>query len=473
MSELHKTVTKPTDPTPAECSEKEAKPISFWIKLVWALLDVASSSYITIIVTAVYSPFFMDYIVPSSFSAPNTVWSLALLIPALISLFSNPFIGIIIDLRGSKTYWLRLSVILLAISCFLLSLAKTGQMVLAISFIVLAQLSFNHLEMITASFLNDVSTPAEAPMISGIGWAAGYIGALVLLLATTFIVSADPSEEDMYVNQNLFVCVIVSISVVVFGLPGALVLKPKRGPEGDPTTVRAMLALTLRRMKDTLKLLKEFVALKKFFIAFFVYYGALDIVVKYAGIIASDVLQLDSGQLALFFVLLQVSATLGALVFGTLEKRYGSYNIVIAVLIWWIVTCVGITVVAAATEYGGTATEDLFAPFLIIVTLGGVGMGSLQSSSRAIISLIAPPDRVSQCFGLWSLVMRLSSLFSLVYGLLSDATGMTVALVFVSLLFAVGLFLFARSGVDAALCKIQNVERVEEKVVVTEVEEQA
>ena len=46
----------------------------------WAMFDFANSSYTTVVITAVYSAFFVGYIVPKGSTARDSYWSIAILL---------------------------------------------------------------------------------------------------------------------------------------------------------------------------------------------------------------------------------------------------------------------------------------------------------------------------------------------------------------------------------------------------------
>lgn len=48
--------------------------------LGWAMFDFANSSYTTVVITVLYSKFFVGYIVPAGSAVRTSYWSLAIII---------------------------------------------------------------------------------------------------------------------------------------------------------------------------------------------------------------------------------------------------------------------------------------------------------------------------------------------------------------------------------------------------------
>jgi UMF1 family MFS transporter len=71
-------------------------------------------------------------------------------------------------------------------------------------------------------------------------------------------------------------------------------------------------------------------------------------------------------------------------------------------------------------------------------------MGSSQSAGRAMAGLLAPPARLAEFYGLWTVATRLASILGpLSYGAITWATGGNhrVAIAATALLFVLGLVL--------------------------------
>ena len=50
----------------------------------WAMYDFANSSYVTVVITVLYGPFFVEQIVPAASEMRDTYWSLAMVASTIV-----------------------------------------------------------------------------------------------------------------------------------------------------------------------------------------------------------------------------------------------------------------------------------------------------------------------------------------------------------------------------------------------------
>ena len=73
----------------------------------WAMYDFANSSYTTVVVTFIYSAFFVNYIVPPELAhLKNTFWSIAVALSTALAIILAPFVGVLCDFSGNKKQFL-------------------------------------------------------------------------------------------------------------------------------------------------------------------------------------------------------------------------------------------------------------------------------------------------------------------------------------------------------------------------------
>ena len=98
----------------------------------WAMFDFANSSYTTVIITAVYSSYFIETVVPAGSRARDIWWSAAMVASTLIALVLSPLAGAICDKKGSKKPYLLASTLTCALSTAALALVGPGDVYLAV-----------------------------------------------------------------------------------------------------------------------------------------------------------------------------------------------------------------------------------------------------------------------------------------------------------------------------------------------------
>jgi UMF1 family MFS transporter len=231
--------------------------------------------------------------------------------------------------------------------------------------------------------------------------------------------------------------VVTGIFFLLAALPTLLFVKnrskPKAGFENASTL--ALLRAGLARFKQTFNTAKKHKTLFRFLLAFMVYMAGLDAVVKFVGIYARSELKFELSDITKMFLILQLSAAAGAVGFGFLESKLGAKKTVVATLVWWIVGILGIYFLGHLAGITGQSEKTLF---FVISLIAGSGIGATQSSSRAVVGLLAPAEQSAELFGFWGFFARLGALLGAGFGLLSDAAGRQNALLLIVAFFAIG-----------------------------------
>jgi UMF1 family MFS transporter len=107
-----------------------------------------------------------------------------------------------------------------------------------------------------------------------------------------------------------------------------------------------------------------------------------------------------------------VTAALGAYIFGRLHDVLGHRNSLVLILCGWI----GTVVLAWLSDDRSS--------FWFAANLVGLLLGACQSNARAFVSVLTPRDRQAEFFGLWGLSVKCASIVGpLTYGGLTWLTG--------------------------------------------------
>lgn len=427
----------------------------------WAMYDFANSSYTTAIISIVYSKFFIAAIVPADSEWANTYWSLAMAASAVIALILSPVVGAACDYSGGKKRYLGLTTVICALATMGLWFAGPGDIWLAVTLVVVSNAAWMIGEAFCGSFLTELATKETMGKISGIGWGLGYMGGLLCLILLIPLTSdaADVGFER-YVADHQLAALVIGGFFLLSSLPTFLLVKERSRPA--PGFERASFAQLARvglvELKQTYTLVRQYPVLFKFLIAFMIYMAGMEVVIKFVGIYANEVVRLTAGQLINLFLILQVSAALGALGFGYLEGRLGPKRTVMTTIVWWIGGILAIYFLFQIADALGTEPATVF---YVIAIVAGSGMGSIQSSSRAVVGLLSPSARSAQVFGFWGLFGRLSVLVMMVYGLAADVIGLRNALVIVIGFFALGGLLLWRVPIDEGMRAAADADRLD------------
>ena len=422
----------------------------------WAMFDFANSSYTTVVVTVVYSAFFVGYIVPAGSAIRDSYWSIAIILSTLLALVLSPLAGAICDLSGRKKAYLFGTTLICAVGTAALALVGPGAVWPAIALIVLSNATWMLSESLCGSFLPDLSTPETMGKISGLGWGIGYFGGLAsVILATRLVIRSDPATNLAgYIAENQVAMVAIGAFFIVAALPTFLLVRNRSRPAPGFERAGALTLLKagLREFGRTVETARQNRILFQFLGAFMVYMAGLDAIVKFVGIYAREEVRLTTAELGMLFLVLQLSAAGGALGFGWLESRIGPKRTVLLTLLWWIVGVLGIFFLDALA---GTLGSDPKKVFYGLGLFAGAGIGATQASSRTVVGLLSPPDKTAQMFGFWGIFARLATILGTSFGFVSDSLSRRAAVLVVVGFFALGAILLSRVDIERGMREVR------------------
>ena len=363
----------------------------------WSMYDFANSGYTTVVITAVFSAYFVGVIAADRPWA-TLAWTAALSVSYALILVTGPLVGAWADAHAAKKRLLLVSTLGCVAFTALLYLPQPGNVVLALGLIVVSNYFFGTGENLIAAFLPELADSRSMGRVSGWGWAFGYVGGLAALgiCLAYILVSGQPSTHT--------VPVAMLITAVFFGAAAAptfLFLRERavRQPRMEnPWT----------RVRETLRESRRYADLRRFLLCLVFYQAGITAVVSLAAIYAEQAMKFTMQQTIVLILVVNVTAAIGAFGFGYLQDRIGHVRAVAITLVGWIV----MVVLAGSAE---TRTG-----FWAAANLAGLCMGSSQAAGRAIVGYLAPPARLAEFFGLWGLAVKAASIFGpLTYGVVT------------------------------------------------------
>jgi MFS transporter, UMF1 family len=383
----------------------------------WCCYDFANSAFITVVVTVVYGPYFTG-VVAAGWAGANTLWSVILAASQVVVMVFGPALGVLADVTGSKKKFLLSMMWVCSAATAALWLTGPGTVALAAGLVIVAYAAFSFGENFCASFLSELSTPANCGRISGYGWSFGYLGGLGALGLAMLVLSVSPDGVR-------WVFVVTALFMVVATLPVLLLLRERKQPESHVARWWQLgWESVLRAARD----LPQHRDLLRFFWAFLLYMSGLGAVVAFAAIYSVEVLGFTTGENLVLFASLQISSALGALAFGWWQDRAGSVNMLTAALLLWCLVAVGAYF---------CQTKEMF---FLVGNVAGLAIGSCQAGSRAVVSLLSPRERAAEFFGFWGVFGKLAAVVGpLFMGVLADVFDLRVAVLSTLVFFVGGL----------------------------------
>jgi UMF1 family MFS transporter len=177
--------------------------------------------------------------------------------------------------------------------------------------------------------------------------------------------------------------------------------------------------------------------LRRFLLAFFIYIDGVNTAITFSAIFAAKTLGFQEKELLYLFLVVQLSALVGALSMARPTDSWGPRKVISMTLLLW----TGVTIASyfIVSKMG----------FLVIAVLAGLGLGVVQAASRALMSSLVPQGKEAEMFGFYAFCGKSSSVIGpLVFGGISYGLGgdQRTAILSVSVFFILGFILLQRVG---------------------------
>ena len=361
----------------------------------WSMYDFANSAYTTVVITAVFSAYFVGVVCEKAPWA-TFAWTAALSVSYAAILFSGPLVGAWADAHAAKKPLLLLSTLGCVLFTALLYFAGPGTVALALALLVLSNYFFGVGENLIAAFLPELADSRAMGRVSGWGWSFGYLGGLAALgLCLLYLTqhAGMPAAETVPVTMLITAGFFAVAATATF-----LFLRERARPQ-------ARMENPWARVKETLSDARKYQDLRRLLICIVFYQAGITAVVALAAIYAEQQMKFSVQQTIMLILVVNVTAAIGAFGFGYLQDAIGHVRALALTLAGWI----AMVLIAGFSE--------THAHFWIAANLAGLCMGSSQAAGRAIVGYLAPPARLAEFFGLWGLAVKAASIFGpLTYG---------------------------------------------------------
>ena len=364
----------------------------------WILYDFANSSFTTIIVTVVFAVYFKNIVVNNG-EMGTSLWGRAVSISMLLVALAAPILGAVADFSRAKKNFLIYCTALTVIFTALLYFVGPGDISKGMWFFIIANFGFNCANVFYNSLLPDITSRSSMGKVSGWGWGIGYIGGLVSLLLVYPLVK----------DHTRLVFPVVAIFFSSFALIAFIFLRSSMPTFSKRTNY---FKTAFSRIYTSARNIGHFRELVKFIISYLIYNDGIVIIITFASIYGSSRFGMTGQDLIKYFIIMNITSFIGAFIFGYVLDRIGAkITIAITLLLW-----MGVAASAFFCQSINT--------FYIVGLFAGLAIGSCQSSSRTMLALLTPDDKMAEFFGFYSFTGKVSSVIGpLVYGEIARITG--------------------------------------------------
>ncbi len=397
----------------------------------WLLFDFANTSFSVMMVTFAFPLYFKNVICAGDTSG-DALWGFSVSLSMLLVALVSPVLGAAADYSGKRKRFLLFFTLISIVATALLSFSGPGMAVMAALLFVLANMGFEGGLVFYDAYLKELASDKSVGRVSGYGFAMGYLGALSILLLVKPLLSKGIVLSNAANVQMSFL--VAAIFFALFAAPLFLVLRDVKR-ESRPAISFSALAKSVREVKYTVQHIMHYPDLARFLLAYFFYNDAILTIIAFSSIYAQNTLGFTTGDLIIFFMLVQTTAIFGSVIFGFVTDKIGpKRTIVITLMIWFVVVLSAIM----------ADSKELF---LYTGMLAGMSMGSSQAASRSMMTKLTPREHVTEFFGFYDGTFGKASAVvgPLLFGLVSSRAGsQKTALASLLLFFTLGLLLMTR-----------------------------
>jgi MFS transporter, UMF1 family len=398
----------------------------------WMMYDWANSAFYTTVVAVLLGPYLIA-LAEKSVGKNGVILDLYLFnvttggLPAFCIALSVISMVIILPILGAIADYTHLKKRLMAIFCYvgvvassLLFFVKGDSYIAGSILLVISNMSFAAANVFYNAFLIDITTEDKRDKISSYGYGAGYIGGVVMLVLNLLLIN---NAESLGIDKAFAVRIsflAASLWWGVFGFISFYLIKTRYAAKEAPKN-KSLVSIGFIEIWETLKELRRLRYTMIFLIAYLFYNDGIQTVILMSSSFLSQELftqverdsNLDQSFLIQIFLVAQVAALVGAIVFERIARFIGAKKTIILSLIIWCAIVI--------FAYGFLQTK-----FQAIIMGGFIGLvlGSAQALSRSLYSQMIPVGRESSFFGLYEISEKGTSwMGQLLFTIIIGATG--------------------------------------------------
>ena len=371
----------------------------------WALWDCGSTGLNAIVVTFVFSVYLTETVGQgiAGTTSPASWLGRALTIAGLAVACLAPLTGVLVQAPHRRRVALATLTGLAAAFTAAMSFIRDDPRYLAPGLALLAvTAACGDLASVPYNaMLRQLSTPRTAGRISGLGWAAGYSGSVVLLLLVYvgFIRGDGPSRGLLGLpaddGQNVSAAmVLAAVWFLVFGLPLILTAPTVAGPYEPVEPPPTLLGGYRRLWSDLRAEWRRDRNLVYYLLVSAVFRDGLSGVFAFGAVLGVSVYGISPADVLIFGVIASTVAAIGAVVGGRLDDSIGAKPVIVASLSAMIV--VGMTLLALS---GPVA-------FWVCGLLLCLFVGPTQSAARTLLLRMTGEGKEGIAFGLYTMTGR-------------------------------------------------------------------
>lgn len=408
----------------------------------WAVFEFGRNPYFMLIVTYVFPPYFAQYIVGDPVLGQATV-SDATAWAGLIGALTAPVLGAMMDKGGKRKPLMAVFIGMLMVSGLMLWFAMPGTtdasgnfhppvgglgLYGTMMFLVLGFVGYSYSELMHNAMLRGSGRPEALSQISGAGIGLGQLSSALCLGGLAVIALTLPhlgGESAGYVLQR-GAGPFVAIWLLVFVIP-FFIYVPDGAPEGGSWRNAARQVFSKDGKLNPLGaatnvigyfkgLFRQYPEAMKYLLACLIFKDGIIALLALGGVLSSGVLGWNLVENVLYGIWASVFAAIGGLwLAGVMDRAYGprkAIMIQLGALVVIMAIALGTTqqsilygLIPASQIVHGAGVFDSLADvfYLSVIALVAALAAANISTSRYMIVVLAPKERVAEFYGLFAM----------------------------------------------------------------------
>lgn len=409
----------------------------------WALFDWANSAYFLVISTAIFPIYFgsisEDTIRLFGVALENTTfYSYIVSLAYLVIAFLSPWLSGMADYSGRKKQYLKFFTWIGGIACIGLFFFNSAERttVGAIAF-ALATIGAAGGIVFYNAYLPEIASEDRMDKVSAKGYAYGYIGSVLLLIFCLLMIQ----KPAWFGIESATLPSRISFALVGIWWIGFAQITFKRLPKDQPVSnIKNIARKGIGEFIGVWRLIRTQPTIIRFLTAFFCYSAGVQTVIYVATLFAQEELKLDSGQLIMTIIIIQIVAIFGAYLFAIVSDKRGNKFSLMVQLVIWIGICLGAYFVQESLQ------------FYILAAFVGLVLGGIQSLSRSTYSKLLhdQTEDVTSYFSFYDILYKVSLVLgSFLFGFVGQITGgMRNSVLALVVLFVLGLIFLSTISIQ-------------------------
>jgi len=369
-------------------------------RVAWYSYDWAISGFRATVVTVFLGPYLGSIASDAADSrglvhpfgipvAAGSLFAYTVSASVLLTVLVLPLVGAIADRTYHKKQLLGLFAYLGAgATVGLVFLTGTRYLLGALLFLV-ANICYGAAHVVFNSFLPQLAGPDDRDRVSSFGWAVGYIGGGLLLMANLAALQVLGDAHKAEVARWS----IVSAGVWWAAFTALPMVRLRNRPPLEGGHHGPVLTDGFRQLGRTLAGLRAYPLTLFFLAAYLCYNDGIQTVITLASVYADKELHLVQAVQVETILLVQFVAFAGAWGLGRIARRTGAKRAVLGSLAVW--------TVALGLAYFLPAGRPTL--FLLLGCLIGIVLGGSQALSRSLFSQLIPAGKEAEYFGLYEI----------------------------------------------------------------------